>query len=146
MKVSAQRVALFLGCLLLTATFVWAQFDTAEVLGTVTDPSGSTMAGASVTLTNLDTGIQAKTTTDANGSYDFLNVKVGRYRVTVEHAGFSKADANDIQVSVGARQRVDLSMKVGAVSETVEVKGAASALDTDSSEHSQLINSTQVVE
>ncbi len=108
MKVQAQRVALFLGCLLWTATFAWAQFDTAEVLGTVADPSGGAVAGASVTLTNLDTGIQAKTLTDASGNYDFFNVKVGRYSVTVEHAGFSKASANDVIVSVNARQRVDL--------------------------------------
>jgi hypothetical protein len=141
-----QKLASFLVCLLLTATFVWAQFETAEVLGTVTDPSGSAVAGASVTLANLDTGIQVKALTDANGNFDFFNVKVGRYSVTVEHAGFSKASASDIAVSVGARQRVDLAMKIGAVSETVEVKGAAAALDTDSSEHSQLINQEQVVE
>jgi len=146
MKLKAQTVALFFGCLLLTSILVWAQFETAEVLGTVTDPSGGAVAGASVTLTNLDTGIQVKALTDANGSYDFFNVRVGRYSVTVEHTGFSKASATGITVNVGARQRVDLTMKIGAVSEVVEVKGAAQALDTDSSEHSQVINQQQVVE
>jgi hypothetical protein len=142
----AQKFALFLGCLLFTATLVWAQFETAEFLGTVTDPSGSAVAGASVTLTNQDTAIQVKTLTDGNGNYDFFNVKVGRYTVTVEHAGFAKASAADISVNVGARQRVDLVMKIGAVSETVEVKGAAMVLDTDSSKHSQVIGQQQVVE
>ena len=59
------------------------------------------------------------TTTDENGNYDFFNVRVGRYTVTVEHAGFSKASATDIAVNVNARQRVDLTMQVGAVTESV---------------------------
>src|ERR1022692_2542080 len=117
MKRKAQAVALFFGCLLLTSILVWAQFETAEVLGTVTDPSGGAVAGASITLTNLDTAIQVKAVTDANGNYDFFNVRVGRYSVTVEHAGFAKASATGITVNVGARQRVDLTMKIGAVSE-----------------------------
>ena len=55
---------------------------------------------AAVTLTNQDTGIEVKTTTDENGNYDFFNVKVGRYTVTVEHAGFSKFTTTDVSVNV----------------------------------------------
>ena len=73
----------FLGCVL-CAPLVFGQFETAEVLGTVRDPSGGAMPKAAVTLTNSDTGIQAKTTTDENGNYDFFNVKVGRYNLVVE--------------------------------------------------------------
>jgi hypothetical protein len=132
-------------CLLLT-TSLFAQFETSEVLGTVHDPSGAPVPSATVTLTNQDTSIEMKTATDANGNYDFFNVKVGRYTVAVEASGFSKATARDIAIAVGTRQRVDLTMAVGVVTESVTVTGAASALETDSSEHGQVISTQAVAE
>src|SRR6187431_2120905 len=123
---------------LFAAGLLFGQFETAEVLGTVRDASGSVVPKAAVTLTNQDTNIQAKTTTDENGNYQFFNVRVGRYTVTVEQTGFAKSSATDIVVNVNARQRVDVALKVGTVAESVEVVGAASALQTDSSEHGQV--------
>lgn len=123
-----------------------AQFENAEVLGTVHDPTGSVVPKATITLRNQDTAIETNTTTDTNGNYEFANVKVGHYTVTAEAAGFSKAVASDVVVDVNARQRVDLTMQVGEVSSSVEVAGAASALETDSSEQGQVINQQQVVE
>src|ERR1700676_52095 len=113
---------LFLGCLL-AAPLLFGRADTAEVLGSVLDATGSPVPKANVTLTNQDTGIEAKTTTEENGSYDFFNVKIGRYSVTVEHPGFSKVSTSNVLVNVNARQRVDLTLQVGAVSESVEVTG-----------------------
>jgi hypothetical protein len=135
-----------IGFILLTAGLLFAQFETAEVLGTVRDASGAAVPGASVTLTNQDTGIETKIATDANGNFDFFNVRVGRYTVMVEHAGFSRASATDVPVNVNARQRVDLTMQVGAITESVEVTGAAASLETDSSQHGQVINTHQIVE
>src|SRR5579871_6129516 len=132
--------------LALMALPLYAQFESAEVLGTVSDKTGGSISKASVTLANEDTGIVAKTTTDEAGSYDFLNVKVGRYTVTVEAAGFTKISTSGVGVAVNARQRVDLTMQVGAATETIEVTGAAATLDTDTSEHGQVIGSEQVVE
>ncbi len=139
------KTTLFLGCFL-TATALFAQFETAEVLGTVHDPTGGAILKASVTLTNQDTGIQAKASTDENGNYDFFNVKVGRYSIAVEHAGFSKFTTTDVDVTVGARQRVDVSLKVGTVTESIEVTSVAAALETDSSDHGQVINTSAVNE
>ena len=139
------KITLLIGCFLI-AGLLYGQFDTAEVLGTVRDASGAAVPKANITLTNMDTGIQAKTTTDDNGNYDFFNVRVGRYSVAVEHEGFSKATATDVAVSVNARQRVDLAMTVGAITQTVEVVGAAAALQTDSSEHGQVFTAAAVVE
>src|SRR3954469_20143496 len=132
--------------LFLTAAPLLAQFDTAEVLGTVRDHSGSVVPKASITLVNEGTGIQAKTTTGDDGNYTFSNVKIGVYTVTAEAAGFSKAVAKGVTVNVNARQRVDLVLQVGAVTETVEVTAAASALETDTSSRNQLINTKGVVE
>jgi Carboxypeptidase regulatory-like domain/TonB-dependent Receptor Plug Domain len=142
MKISSKVLLL----LCLFAIALVAQFETAEVLGTVRDPSGAAVPRASVTLLNQDTNIQMKATTDDNGNYDFFNVRVGRYTVSVEHTGFARASATEVQVNVNARQRVDLTMQVGAVSESVEVVGAAAALETDSSEHGQVIHTHQIVE
>src|SRR4051794_5516666 len=94
-----------------------AQFDTAAVVGTVKDNSGGAVAKAGITLLNQDTGIESKTTSGENGDYTFENVKIGRYTVTAEAAGFSKAEAKDVRVDVNARQRVDLTLQVGQVTE-----------------------------
>ncbi len=139
------KTALFV-CLFITGTALYAQFETAEVLGTVTDPSGRPIAKASVTLTNLETGIQANQKTEENGNYDFFNVKVGRYSVVVEQPGFSKFSDTNVDVAVGARQRVDVRMTVGAVTETVVVTTAGSAIETDTSDHGQVINTAAVAE
>src|ERR1700754_3302874 len=80
---------LVLALLLLAATPARAQFDSAVVLGTVRDGSGGVVPGAGITLKNVDTGITASATTDASGSYQFLNVSIGTYEVTGELTGFS---------------------------------------------------------
>lgn len=138
------RKVLLAGLLLSTSAF--AQFETAEVVGTVRDSSQQFIAKAAVTLTNQETGIEAKTTTDDGGNYNFFNVKVGRYTITVEAAGFSKFSSTDIAVAVNARQRVDATLQVGAVTETVTVSEQASAVETDSSEHSQVVGTHAIAE
>ncbi len=132
--------------LVLAVTPMFAQFETSEVLGTVRDASQKAIANATVTLTNQDTGIAAKTNTDEGGNYDFFNVKVGRYTITVEMAGFSKFSSADVEVNVNARQRVDAALQVGVVTETVNVSGQASVVETDTSEHSQVIGTRAIVE
>jgi hypothetical protein len=124
----------------------FGQFETSEVLGTVRDSTGAVIPKATVTLTNQGTGNRATATTDENGNYDFFNVKVGRYSIGVEQPGFSRFSATDIAVDVNARQRVDITLQVGEVSQAVEVTGAASVLETDTSEHGQVINTQQIVE
>ena len=131
---------------LAAAVPLFAQFETSEVVGTVRDASQRTVANATVTLSSQETGIAVKTRTDQAGNYDFFNVKVGRYTITVEASGFSKFSSEDIAVPVNARQRVDATLQVGSVSETVTVNGQASAVETDTSAHSQVINSQAIVE
>ncbi len=139
------RIAVFFLCFP-SVTLLFAQFDTAEVLGTVRDPSGAAVPKAAVTLTNQDTAIKVQTITDDSGNYDFYNVKVGVYSIAVEHTGFSKFITTDVQVTVNARQRVDITMQVGAVTQSVDVKGVAAGLETDTSEHGQVINTTAIEE
>jgi hypothetical protein len=132
--------------LLLMPMALLAQFETAEVLGTVRDNSEAVVSGATVTLTNQGTGIETKTTSDEAGNYGFFNVKVGTYTIAIEHPGFSKFTTADVKVDVTARQRVDAKLQVGQVTDSVTVTGAAAVLDTDTSDHSQVINTQQIVE
>lgn len=121
----------------------WAQFETATVVGTARDSTGAVVPGAKVTLTNTQTGVAAERTSDANGNYEFFTVRIGSYILTAEKPGFSIALVDNIQVTVGARQRVDLNMAVGQLTETVEVSARAVLLQTDSSDRSQVISAEQ---
>jgi len=122
-----------------------AQFDAATVLGTVRDSSGAIVPGATVTLTNTSTGITATAVSDEHGDYQFLNVRIGTYTVKAELQGFSVASVQDVAVTVNARQRVDLVLKVGDMGETITVTGAAKLLETDSSDRGQVIRKEQIV-
>jgi hypothetical protein len=128
------------------AQIAMAQFETAVVLGTVRDASSAVVTGARITLLNKETGIQASLDTDENGNYLFSNVRIGVYRVSAEKAGFRLAVADDVKVTVGARQRVDLTLSVGQVNETVEVTAGVATVETDSSDRGQVINRKQIVE
>jgi hypothetical protein len=121
----------------------FAQFETATVVGTVRDSSGAVVPDAKVTLTNVQTGVSAERQTDGNGNFEFFTVRIGSYVVTAEKAGFSIALVENVQVTVGARQRVDLTMAVGQLTEKVEVSARAVLLQTDSSERSQVITAEQ---
>ena len=115
-------------CMIYSVAPLFAQFETGEVLGTIRDQKGLAISKAAVSLQNLDTGITVRSTSDDGGNYDFPQVKPGRYSVTAESTGFSKAVASDVRVDVNARQRVELTLQVGQVSEVVEVTGAAATV------------------
>ncbi len=146
MKVLA-RGLVCLGLLVLTVAPAFAQFDTATVVGTVRDNTGAVVPGATVTLTNLDTGIAVVTVTDANGNFEFMTVRIGRYMVTAELEGFSIALADNVQVTVGARQRVDLKLEPRQGDRNGGGRRAPrTLLETDSSQRGQVITGEQAVE
>ncbi len=122
----------------------YAQFGSASVLGYVRDNSGAVVQNANVTLVNVATNVALSGHTDKDGKYEFDSVPIGNYQVTTEAAGFEGARTEIFNVSTDARQRVDVSVKPGAVSQTVEVTAAAQLLDTDSSSRSQVIATREV--
>src|SRR5437763_938981 len=87
-------------CVMVSWAPLLAQTTTGSIVGTVSDPSGAVISGAAVTITNMDTGIAVKTTTDSSGSYVVTPLAIGRYSVTVEAAGFKKSLRTDITVNV----------------------------------------------
>src|SRR5688572_15063602 len=105
-----KRALLCLCVLAFVAAPAWAQFETGTVVGTLKDSTGAVVPGAKVTLTNTQTGVTVERTSDANGNYEFFTVRPGTYVITGEKEGFSIALVDNVLVTVGARQRVDLNM------------------------------------
>jgi hypothetical protein len=139
-----QRVLCLGVCaLILAPAEALAQFDTATVVGTVRDATSAAVPGAKVTLTSTGTGISVERTSNESGSFEFPAVRPGIYVVTAEKSGFALAMAENVEVQVGARRRVDLQMPVGQVSEKVEVTASSPLLDTDSSQRGQVITGEQ---
>jgi len=134
-------------CLLLALipAGAFAQFDAATVSGVVHDPANAVVVNSRVTLENLATGVRKTQLTDQNGSYTFVDVQIGRYRLRAEAPGFKAAIAEDFGVSVNAHQRVDVQLQVGEVTESVQVTGAAVALETDSSSRGHVIANASIV-
>ena len=144
MFIHVTRFILAIALIAVPAT-AFAQFDSGTVLGRIVDQSDAAVPGVTITLTNQATKQQIVTVTDAVGGYQFANVRVGTYRLEAALSGFATAVASDVVVTVNARQRVDLSLAIGAAGETIEVTGAARPLETDSSDRGQVISREQIV-
>src|SRR5215472_15212192 len=109
----------------------WGQ-ATARLAGTVKDPSGGTIAGVTVTLTNEATNVSKTTKTDGDGNYLFSLVEAGRYRLTLEHPGFKKDVQSGITLEINQNGRLDITLELGQTSETIEVSAAVPQVDTTS--------------
>src|SRR6266567_6397429 len=116
------RLSVLLWLLLFSASLL-AQTFRGTILGTVTDPQGAVVAGAKVTVHNVDTGLERTTQTSADGSYSLPELPIGTYTVTVTQSGFQTAVTSKVAVNVAAERRVDVVFRTGKVSETVEVSG-----------------------
>ena len=139
------RLLTVLCALHICAAAAFAQFDSATVLGFISDQTGAAMPGVTVTLTNPATGISTTAVSDERGQYQFLNVRIGTYSLKAELQGFTTAIAENFTVAVNARQRVDLALSVGGVGETVQVTGAARLLESESSDRGTVISREQIV-
>jgi hypothetical protein len=115
---------------LAVATSLYAQFETATVLGFVRDSSDAPIVGSKVQLINVATGVSATVTTDSQGHFEFSDVHNGQYKIDSSAPGFSETITDPFAVAVNARQRVDVTLKPGSVSETVTVSGAATQLES----------------
>jgi len=143
-RITGLPAAAFL-VLLAAAGPVLAQFETAVVLGTVRDSTGGVVPDAAVLLRNMETGIEARSVSDNDGNFLFRNVRIGPYRVMADKPGFAAALVEDVRVTVGARQRVDIVLRVGEVVQSVQVE-AVVGVESDSSDRGQVINAQQIVD
>ena len=121
-----------------------AQKDAGTIVGTVTDPSGAVVPEAKVTVTDVEHGTTFATRTNSSGEFVAGALKIGRYTVTVEHAGFRKAVSTPMNLDVQQRIAVNFRLQVGQAAESVEVTGAAPLLETETSELGQVIDTNRV--
>lgn len=135
------------GCLIFSSAAA-AQDTTGTINGTVSDASGSAVAGATVTITDTNkNNIVVRTLTTSNeGSYSAPNLAVGVYQVTVEAANFKKSVQTDVKLDVGQRRSVDIALEAGNISETVTVEAEAVAVNLTTPTSSTLISGDQVRE
>ncbi|MBS1859230.1 MAG: TonB-dependent receptor, partial [Acidobacteria bacterium] len=126
-------------CFFGAAPSAQAQVLYGSVVGTVTDPSGAIIPGATVTLTGTTTGVERSSTADEGGRYSFVNVLPGTYDLKVTAKGFRTFVANGFNVSPNTVQRVDSKLEVGQISEQVTVEATAAALQTEKADtHSEI--------
>lgn len=126
-------VCVFGFMLLLAAHAANAQDTTGRVVGTVTDQQGAAVPGAKVTVTNTATSITSATTTKEDGTFEVLNLPIGRYSVTVEHEGFNKVTTQPNRLEINQSLRFDVALQLGAVSQTITVESQTSRVETQNS-------------
>jgi hypothetical protein len=120
--------------------------QTAQVTGTVTDPTGSVVPNAKVVATNLETGVARDGITNESGNYLITALFPGRYRVTAEAAGFKQVRREPITLAIDQIGRIDFTMEVGEVRESVTVEASSVLLDAATSTVGTVIQNRQVSE
>lgn len=123
------RIFASIAILLALSSQAFAQSEHARIVGTVKDPQGAVIAGANVTVTNTATGVETKTSTDQQGYYQALELPIGNYRVKVQRDGFNTSETVAYTLEINQVQRIDVTLRVGAKSETVEVTGEAAQVE-----------------
>ena len=143
------QVRLFVGwsvrlllALLFMAGSTWAQF-TANIQGSVADPSGAAVAQAKITLENLSTHVTATTTSESDGGYRFVSIAPGEYKITVEAAGFSKAETT-VTLATNQNLSVPVTLKVGAATESVVVTAENPLLNTAETRNQMTIQTEEL--
>ena len=130
--------------LLFCSISIFAQFDAASVLGYVRDAAGAGVPNATVTLTNVETGVTQTLHTDKEGKYEFASVKIGDYKLVSEAEGFSRYESATFPLTVNARQRVDANLKIGTATSVVEVTSLPTQLETETSSRGQVVGTREV--
>lgn len=124
----------------------WGQTFYGSISGTVLDATGAAVPGAAVTLTNLGTSEKRSMETDVTGSYQFVNLVPTRYRIEAEKSGFKRFVREPIVIEVQQAIRIDISLEVGAVTQTVEVTAQTPLLQPQTSSLGQVVESRKVTE
>ena len=142
-----RRIALCVGVGLLAATSAWAQLASQTALvGTVTDSGGLVVPGAQVVAVNVGTSDTYEATTNSEGYYNIQFARPGRYEIAVTMTGFRPFKTTGVEVATNQVRRTDITLQVGAMTESVTVEAKAQVLDTDRPTVSATINEKAVVE
>src|SRR3954471_9304132 len=118
---------------------LYAQGPVGTLNGTVTDPAGAVVPGATVTATHNDTGVEAKTTSTSSGTYTLPYLPAGTYTIRVNAPGFQTSTAENVILRVAQTMTIDLKLQVGKMNQEVVVSAKPELLETDSAEIGQYI-------
>ncbi|MBZ5619078.1 MAG: TonB-dependent receptor [Acidobacteriia bacterium] len=138
------RLLSSIGLLFLATRPVAAQIDTGAIVGTVRDASGAAVPKAAIDLTNSATGLKKSTVTNDAGEYQFTALPPGNYSVRATAPGFGPQAENNIEIHVQSRPSVDFSLKVGNLTETVEVASSGAILQTQSADVGGVVQEKQI--
>ncbi len=141
----SSRSAVFCSFLLISAHMGVAQRITGSIAGTVKDPTGAVVPGATVQVINAGTQATAKQVTDQGGHFVAPTLPPGQYNLSIQANGFKKLDRSGINLDVDQTVSLDLSLQIGSTNETVQVSGEAPLLDTTSAELGQVISDKDIV-
>ncbi len=142
LRVMCACVALFF----LAVCSSFGQAVNGTLLGTINDSSGATVAGAKVSATEVNTGINRESTSNESGNFTFPDLPPGKYRVLVELAGFEKAARENIDVLVNSSVRMDVTLTPGSINDTITVSAETAILQTDRSDTGRKIETKQLAE
>jgi hypothetical protein len=117
---------------------------TASILGTVRDPTGASVAGASVTATNIDTHVAQAVTSNGAGFYTFPALQPGRYNVSINYSGFREFKQTGVTLNVNDVVTVDVTLQVGHVSDVVSVSSDELRVETASTQMGEVIEAKQI--
>jgi len=126
----------------MSTAVVWGQ-TTAQIHGTILDASGAAVSGAAIKVTQTETGLTRTAASDADGGYLLTSLPLGPYRLEVSKEGFSTAVQTGIVLEVGSSPAVSIALKVGAVTETVNVEATATQVATRNVGVGTLVENTQ---
>jgi len=136
---SFTKIAISLTVLLLCSMSAIGQSTYGSITGSVTDSSGAAISGANVTLTNVRTSQTSAQQTNPDGQYSFVNLIPGEYKIDVEKQGFKHSSMPNIAVQVNQASKIDVTLPVGQVSETVEVTSEIPLLQAETSSLGQVV-------
>jgi hypothetical protein len=141
-----RRVALALFCCSLLLSPALAQTYRGTILGTVYDENGAVVPGASVTARNTATGVTRTATTDEEGNFTIPELQIGAYELNVQREGFQTGLVTNVNVDISGEQRVDVTLRSGQISDTVEVRAEVPIVDTTSNVLGGTIESREIQE
>ncbi|MGH9629372.1 MAG: carboxypeptidase-like regulatory domain-containing protein, partial [Bryobacteraceae bacterium] len=132
---------ILIGC----AVSLTAQTIDTGILGTVADSGGGMIAGARVTIEQPATGLVREVKTEAGGNFDVRYLRPGEYTIDVEAPGFRRERRTGIQIQIGQQARLDFTLQVGDVQQTVEVTSSAPLLQTENATLGEVVSHERIV-
>src|SRR2546422_4419634 len=136
--------AFLLGISLLFATAALAQTSRGTISGSIVDPSGAMVTGASVKLEQAETGLTSSTVTTNAGLFSFTDLPPGIYTITVSQPGFATQRIQQVRVEVGKTTNLPVNLSIASAAQSVEITAAAAAIETNQSALNAVVSSREI--